>query len=116
MADPRQILTQLTGWQTWVLMSIVLAVLVFGTKLFFTLKPFFIDGAELRLSDFYVFWSVGQIIHDLGASAAFEQENLNAKLNLHFEPSDGDTGFGNGRSHRARELFKRCRRPQSACP
>ncbi|MEM7242151.1 MAG: glycosyltransferase family 87 protein [Pseudomonadota bacterium] len=78
--DPRKILRWLFSWQALSIYAIVFAIIIFGAKILFSFRPLFYADAELRLSDFYVFWAAAQIMQENGIIAAFDQSVLNAKL------------------------------------
>ena len=92
MADPRIILSKITSWPILAKFALCLAALLLSTKAYFLLRPFVIADTPTRFSDYYVFWSVAQIIEDYGSIAAFDRDLLNTYLSQFAEPFIKDAG------------------------
>ena len=86
MTDPRFLLSFLTSWSFWVKFAIVTATITLTIKAYFLLRPFIDPDLPYRFSDYYVFWSVAQIIQEYGSAAAFDQGLLDQQLSQYFEP------------------------------
>ena len=98
MGQTPSIVDRLSSWDLLAKIAVGFALITLGTKYYFMALPVFFDWAELRASDFYVFWSAGQIMRAHDAAAIFDLQIFNEQLKTQFDPTHklgtDQEGFG----------------------